>query len=203
METIDLWTKTTQFPKNFTGIVKRENYLEIYYKNGSIHRKDGPAYISKYMYNNLKNFTYIWYKKGKKHRIGGPAVEIWDGSKEWWVNNKKHRIDAPAVVGVDGYREWCINGKWHRTDGPAIEFQNGDKYWYLNNKLYFGKTEIPILLKKNVFLNMERGKYDLFWLRFLTEDQGIKEFPMIPGIREFILSMNPELKHYFDECGWI
>lgn len=32
-----------------------------------------------------------------------------------------------------------------------------------------------------VFLETVKGRYDLEWLRFMTEN-GIEEFPLIPGI---------------------
>lgn len=40
-----------------------------------------------------------WYKDGVLHREDGPAVIGKDEHKEWWVNGKLHREDGPAING--------------------------------------------------------------------------------------------------------
>ncbi|HNC55216.1 MAG TPA: hypothetical protein PLP33_07220 [Leptospiraceae bacterium] len=110
-----------------------------------------------------------WYKEGRWHRTDGPAIERTNGRKEWWVEGERSRLD-----------------------GPAIEYADGTKYWYIENYLY-SPIWLDFLIGDSVFLGKkQKGKYDLNWLSFLT-DQGIKEFPMIPGMEkdsDFILLYN-------------
>lgn len=107
-------------------------------------------------------------------------LEYHDGSKYWYKNRKFHREDGPAVEHLDGYKEWWIEGSRHRTDGPAVEYSNGYKEWWVEGKNY-SKEIIQILTKTSIFLGKEKGKYNLEWSRFLTEE-GIKEFPIILGM---------------------
>lgn len=51
---------------------------KFWYRNGLLHRVDGPAYTSL----NVSE----WYQFGEPHRLDGPAV-IWENDeKHWWVN---------------------------------------------------------------------------------------------------------------------
>ena len=77
-----------------------------------------------------------FYKNGKLHREDGPAIEYADGYKAWYLNGNLHRTDGPAVEYATGTKFWYLNGVLHRTDGPAIEYNNGDKLWYINGKLH-------------------------------------------------------------------
>ena len=74
-----------------------------YYKNGKLHREDGPA-------SEYKNGTKFWYLNGKLHRINGPAVEWSNGDKAWWKNDKLHRTDGPAIE-YGGIKQWHLNGE--------------------------------------------------------------------------------------------
>jgi hypothetical protein len=61
-------------------------YYETWYKDGKLHREDGPSYIS---YNLDGNKRYVeWYKDDKFHREDGPAQIRYyiDGTKsyEYW-----------------------------------------------------------------------------------------------------------------------
>jgi len=115
------------------------------------------------------NGNKYWHKEGKLHRENGPAVELWDGSKNWY-----------------------IGGVLHRIDGPAVETYNGYKEWYIEDTLYF-LNKLEFFVNKCLYLGTEKGKYDLCWLKFLTENQGVKEFPIIPGFLDHVLSTNPTL----------
>ncbi|MDP2696416.1 MAG: hypothetical protein Q8O87_04200 [bacterium] len=77
-----------------------------------------------------------WYKNGKLHREDGPAIEWPDGTKQWYINDKLHREDGPAIEYINGTKSWYINGKRHREDGPAIEYSNGNNEWYLSGKSF-------------------------------------------------------------------
>ena len=59
------------------------NGTKTWYKNGKLHREDGPAIIC---HDGQKE----WYKAGKRHREDGPAVEFFSGGKQWWVNDKRY-----------------------------------------------------------------------------------------------------------------
>ena len=53
------------------------------------------------------------YKNGKLHREDGPAFEGVDGSKWWCLNGKSHREDGPAIIWADGTKAWWLDDKWH------------------------------------------------------------------------------------------
>jgi len=50
------------------------------------------------------------YKNGNLHRDDGPAVIYSNGYKSWWKNNKLQRDDGPAFISANGYKEWFENG---------------------------------------------------------------------------------------------
>jgi len=79
--------------------------------------------------------TKRWYKNGVLHREDGPAVEYVNGTKNWYKNGLLHRDDGPAIEGANGAKYWYKNGEYHREDGPAVEGANGAKYWYKNGKI--------------------------------------------------------------------
>lgn len=60
-----------------------------YWKDGNMHRDDGPAYI----FGNYQ----AWYQKGNLHREDGPA-QVWllSSKKEerWWING--NNIDVKS-----------------------------------------------------------------------------------------------------------
>lgn len=57
--------------------------IKEWYRNGKLHREDGPAVV-------LKK-SEIWFLNGKKHRIGGPAVTSKGGPNGYWINGKKYK----------------------------------------------------------------------------------------------------------------
>ena len=61
-----------------------DTYGDTYYYNSKNqhHRKNGPAVITRY-YN-------LWYKNGIIHREDGPAVEWHHGSKEFYLDGKQY-----------------------------------------------------------------------------------------------------------------
>ena len=52
-----------------------------------------------------------WYKNGQLHRLDGPAIEHADGWRTWYQHGWLHREDGPAVERENGTREWILNGK--------------------------------------------------------------------------------------------
>ena len=51
-----------------------------------------------------------WYKNGKIHRLDGPAIEYVDGAKAWFQNGNLHRENGPAFEYANGNKEWWIDG---------------------------------------------------------------------------------------------
>ena len=75
----------------FTGVMFDKVVKSvIYYRNGLIHREDGPA-------EKWEDGTNYWCVNGILHRIDGPAAEYSDGDKEWYVDGKI--VDIMAVFG--------------------------------------------------------------------------------------------------------
>jgi hypothetical protein len=54
--------------------------------------------------------TESWYKDGKLHREDGPAVIFPSGTQDWYLNGERHREDGPAVIRKNGTQEWWLNG---------------------------------------------------------------------------------------------
>jgi len=58
----------------------------------------------------------FWYKNGKLHRDDGPAVEYKNGIKFWYKEGKLHRLDGPAREWVYRAKEWWIEGKFYTEE---------------------------------------------------------------------------------------
>ncbi len=81
--------KQKDIPANFTGIVVFPSGVKHYYRNGKLHREDGPA---------------IDYSEK------GPDAEV---KGFWYLNGLRHRTDGPAAVGTSKHdsKEWFLHGK--------------------------------------------------------------------------------------------
>jgi hypothetical protein len=53
----------------------------------------------------------IWYRNGIVHREDGPAIEGADGTREWYAEGIRHCETGPALISPDGERRWFIHGK--------------------------------------------------------------------------------------------
>lgn len=51
----------------------------------------------------------VWYKNGVLHREDGPAIEFPDGGKQWRIDGNLHREDGPAIEGTGGYKAWYLH----------------------------------------------------------------------------------------------
>lgn len=51
----------------------------------------------------------FWYKDGLLHREDGPAIEYKGGSKGWWIEGRLHREDGPAIEYQNGAKQWFLN----------------------------------------------------------------------------------------------
>lgn len=102
--------------------------------------------------------SLCYYKEGKLHREDGPAVECSDGTKEWWVNGELHREEGPAVEYSDGGKFWYKEGNLHREDGPAVEYSNGQKGWYTKGKeIRFSDFINHLGSDEEIFIGIENG----------------------------------------------
>lgn len=107
----------------------------LYYKNGLLHRDNGPALINSHQ--------ECYYQHGAKHREGDlPAlihfIKHDSGSKEilsqeYFQNNVHHREHGPALMWSSGSYQHYRNGLLHNENGPACHYvENGkttDEYW--------------------------------------------------------------------------
>lgn len=110
----------------FTGVTVDTSGV-IFYRNGLIHREDGPAIIA-------KNGDRFWYFDNQLHRLGGPAeLRFIDKYRGWYNHGKLHNKNGPALVfnkGTDKeIREWFINNVRHNNKGPAVEGKNNLYFW--------------------------------------------------------------------------
>jgi hypothetical protein len=121
---------------------------EVWYKNGQLHREDGPAIkdvVYKTAVRNHRGNTHDlivvepgseeWWLNGVRHRVGGPAITYKDGSKKWYRNGVLSREDGPAVEPVVGPGNWYLVGRRHREDGPAL-YLDGNEYWYYYGNIH-------------------------------------------------------------------
>ena len=87
-----------EVPENFTGIAEYPSGLKQWYKNGKLHREDGPAI-------EYADGTRLWFKNGKYHREDGPAIEYADGTKKWWLKGKRfYPVTEKSYVIIDEYQ---------------------------------------------------------------------------------------------------
>lgn len=131
-----------------------------YYKNGILHRTNGPA---QYYYHINMNVE-VYYRNGKIHRKNGPAIikyfNILNIVKEehYYINGLHHRINEPAVILYYAHpnkvkeERYYINGLLHReNDKPAeIKYAPNGKIikecWMLNDRLR-RKNNNPVIVE--------------------------------------------------------
>ena len=64
--------------------------------------------------------TKCWYKDGFLHRDDGPAITYPDGTQEWWKDGSLHRDDGPAVINADANHKWYKYGKRYHPSAHEI-----------------------------------------------------------------------------------
>ena len=118
---------------------------EVWYRDGKLHREDGPAWND---WENEKQINEGWYRDGKLHREDGPAINNWQDEKKirecWYRDGKYHREDGPAFTTWQNEKKiregWFRDGKSHREDGPAwTKWENEKKImekWYHDDNLH-------------------------------------------------------------------
>lgn len=108
------------------GIYDRE-FETFYFKNGRLHRDDGPAYIDK------QHGAEKWFFEGKLHRVGGPAYSNCN-REEWRQNGVLHNTEGPAIAWAKGGIRYYYHGKLHRLDGPALIDSDGNEVYFRYGK---------------------------------------------------------------------
>jgi hypothetical protein len=93
-----------------------------WYKDGELHREDGPAI-------DLIKGHLEWWLGGIQHREDGPAI-VNNNLEVWVFDGREHRLDGPAVIHSDGTKEWYIRGK----KVYSREINNLHKYKNLSEK---------------------------------------------------------------------
>jgi hypothetical protein len=97
----------SEIPENFTGIVHFLSETKEWYKEGKLHREDGPAV-------EYPSGTKEWYKEGKRHREEGPACEFSNGYKQWWLESECYsHINLNDYIILDYYEGKC-NLMWYK-----------------------------------------------------------------------------------------
>ena len=105
----EVFYSLNDMPENFTGLA----YLTLgegrfWFKNGKIHREDGPARIDD------DGDTY-WYKEEKNHRVNGPA-------RIWTTKNINYYFINGDYLEEEEY--WChplvVEYKVHRIINDEI-----------------------------------------------------------------------------------
>jgi len=130
-----------------------------YYKDGMLHREDGPA-------RDFANGDRLWFLNDKPHREDGPAHDT-SKLKIWYLNGVLHRDDGPAFEHERGRKEWIVHGKHHREDGPAVEDSiHGDEWWF-DDVRYPSQKEFPGNRVK--LIQRELSKLNLEQLELLSD----------------------------------
>ena len=96
------------------GSFKFDDGDVVWYKDGLIHREDGPAI-------EYADGHKSWHKNGVHNRDDGHAIEFPNGDKEWWKEDKRHRLDGPAIEHIDGFKLWFIEGKQYSEEEFKIK----------------------------------------------------------------------------------
>jgi hypothetical protein len=69
--------------------------------------------------------TVRYYKDGRLHRTDGPAAEYTSGTKVWFINGERHRTDGPAMEWYNGWKSWYLNGiEYYEEETYKIELRN-------------------------------------------------------------------------------
>jgi hypothetical protein len=137
----------------------------IYYKNGLIHRENGPAVI--------RAHQQCYYKNGVLHRDGDLPAIINSGnigedqkiySEVYYKHGQIHRDDGPAMMWSTGSYKYFKHDKVHNDAGPACHWvdngQSRDEYW-LNGEMVSKIGHKIASLRNNVFSQTNHKKHNM------------------------------------------
>lgn len=109
------WVALTKF----TGwMYNNKQKTKQYYKDGLLHKEDGPSVLS-------KDFK-AWQKNGELHRIDGPAVEWADGKKFWCLDGEHYEeINIKKECVVSEY-DGDYGLRWYQilVEDEVIDYPN-------------------------------------------------------------------------------
>ncbi len=100
--------------------------------------------------------TKRWFKDGLLHRLDGPAIIYPEGNIAWYKDGLYHRLDGPAVVWKSGTKFWYQDGLLHRLDGPAVELIDESQEWWYEGKLLVITSEVISELLEEVLVDDKR-----------------------------------------------
>lgn len=75
--------------------ISKRYQIEKWYKDGILHRANGPAVIHKN--------SRIWYYEGKLHRLDGPAIVNLGEAKQYWIDGVRY---SPKEYKKEIARRW-------------------------------------------------------------------------------------------------
>jgi hypothetical protein len=136
----------------------------FYFKNGLLHRENGPAAINSHQ--------EVYYKDGLIHRDGDlPALINFIKDKEnnkevfsqaYYKHGKFHRENGPALIWTTGSYQHYKNGLLHNENGPACHYvksgKTEDEYW-LNGESVTKIGHKIRTLRNNLLSNENHKKY--------------------------------------------
>jgi hypothetical protein len=77
---------------SFTGVIEPTKFVKSYYKNGLLHREDGPAVI------DTQYHIEVWYYNNKRHNLNGPAYIDSKNIKLYFVNGTQTTKEAVELL---------------------------------------------------------------------------------------------------------
>ena len=203
MKTIKLKIGYDNVPSNYTGIVEWEERKIFWYKNGNLHREDGPAYIDSSGYEewwlNGKNYfsESEWKKELEKLKKKSPIkkkIEKKIDSKVLKLNSKKDSIPENYTGVVEWeeqekeYKVWLKDGEWHREDGPAIVYNDGEKEWWLDGICIWYSHHKKLDLSKCIILSKKHYfKCPTIQIWKYIDGNRVREQIVIPGMEEWFI----------------
>jgi len=112
MKTIKLKSGAGIVPENYTGIVELESGTKIWYKNGNLHREDGPAVV---WINGNKSWyldgKYIWYSEYNKLDFTNKIILSKEQHPEYPTVQVLKFVDDYGIqerIIIPGMEEWFI-----------------------------------------------------------------------------------------------
>jgi hypothetical protein len=85
--TEEFYKLSTEEQDSFTGIIYWGYGTIEYYKNGLLHREDGPAVITNKDYKE-------WWNEGLLHNLNGPARIYPDGREGYFIHGEPTTKEA-------------------------------------------------------------------------------------------------------------
>lgn len=110
-------------------VIHRDGTI-YYYENNLLHRDSGPAKISTYIME--------WWKEGEIHREDGPAVTYNHPTEGyvymWFIEGDIHREYAPAIIISDlKYHDLLYHG--YPAEPHIVNYETDEvMIWHINNE---------------------------------------------------------------------